>query len=150
MRARLCGQNGSIWISWPGLDFVCWASARHYIGAWLSGETSLLDPYSLEPKFHSYSSLLFLIVLILGTRPTCPQRPCEKQWFLCHGCYFLCTDTSLLYIPGDQNCSNSVRVRGSCWGYYILQVLSVTNFGAFITRHLSDVKAPNWNNYTWK
>ena len=71
VRARLCGQNGSIWISWPGLDFVCWASARHYIGAWLSGETSLLDPYSSEPKFHSYSSLLFLIVLILGTRSTC-------------------------------------------------------------------------------
>ena len=86
----------------------------------------------------------------LGDTADMPQRPCEKQWFLCHGCYFLCTDTSLLYIPGDQNCSNSVRVRGSCWGYYILQVLSVTNFGAFITRHLSDVKAPNWNNYTWK
>lgn len=59
----------------------------------------------------------------LGDMADMPQRPCEKQSFLCHCCYFLCTDTSLLYIPGDQNCSNSPRVRGSCWGYYILQVL---------------------------
>lgn len=30
--------------------------------------------------------------------------------------------------------------------YY--KFFSVTKFGAFISRHLSDVKAPNWNNYT--
>ena len=149
MRARLCGQNGSIWISWPGLDFVCWASACHYIGAWLSDETSLLNPF-IRAQISLLQLSAFLDPPDLGDMADIPQRPCEMQWFLCHGCYFLCTDTSLLYIPGDQNCSNSVRVRGSCWGYYILQVLSVTNFGAFITRHLSDVKAPNWNNYTWK
>lgn len=51
VRTCLCGQNGSIWISWPGLDFVCWASARHYIGPWLSGETKFIESIHLSPNF---------------------------------------------------------------------------------------------------
>lgn len=106
--------------------------------------------HSLEPKFHSYSSLLFLILLILGTWPTC-----HKDLVKCND-FFVMAVISFAQIPafciylGIRIVAIPHELGVPVEDIIYYKFFSVTKFGAFISRQLSDVKAPNWNNYTWK
>lgn len=103
--------------------------------------------HSSEPKFHSYSSLVFLILLILGTWRTCHKDLVKSNHFV------VIAVISFAQIPAFciyleiriVAIHHELGVPVEDIIYY--KFFSVTKFGALITRDLSDSKAPNWTNY---
>ncbi|KAL0017313.1 hypothetical protein SO802_004382 [Lithocarpus litseifolius] len=100
--------------------------------------------YKLDGK-RKISSLLFLILLILGTWRTCHKDLVKSNDF------FVMAVISFAQIPafriylGIRIVAIHHELGVPVEDIIHYKFFSVTKFGAFITRDLSDVKAPNWN-----